>query len=239
MIAIGTRTQSSVRHGRIAPSMALSIAVHVLALAAWLVAPQPTHSSADASVFAVQLVAAPPPAPEPEPEPAPQPQPPAPQPPQPAPRPLPAPTKVIPAKPAAAPARQTLASTAPVAAVGAAQPVSTATAAEVNTAEAGEAVAVPAPSARAADSDDYVRMVWARIMRFRPDRVRFAGSVRLRFSLDTDGGVTTVEVVESSGSALLDRTALDAVQRAAPFPPPPGSAVPRTPFEIPFHFVKG
>jgi len=46
------------------------------------------------------------------------------------------------------------------------------------------------------------------------------GKVLVRFSVRTDGTVEGVEVVESSGSSILDREALEAVRRAAlpPFP---------------------
>lgn len=43
----------------------------------------------------------------------------------------------------------------------------------------------------------------------------------VKFSLDFAGNVTSLKLVESSGSRLLDQEAEATVRRAAPFPPPP------------------
>lgn len=48
-----------------------------------------------------------------------------------------------------------------------------------------------------------------------------AGTVRLSFSIDRNGGVHNVRVVGSSGSGLLDRETLSLAERASPMPPPP------------------
>jgi periplasmic protein TonB len=47
------------------------------------------------------------------------------------------------------------------------------------------------------------------------------GIAQVAFSLDRKGRVTSSRVLASSGSAALDRAALDMIQRAQPFPPPP------------------
>lgn len=47
------------------------------------------------------------------------------------------------------------------------------------------------------------------------------GTVRVRFVVRTDGSVEGVEVVTSSGYEVLDRAAVDAVKRAAPYDRPP------------------
>jgi len=47
------------------------------------------------------------------------------------------------------------------------------------------------------------------------------GVANVRFVIEADGSVDGVEVVSSSGYFLLDRAAVDAVRRAAPFPPLP------------------
>jgi protein TonB len=44
------------------------------------------------------------------------------------------------------------------------------------------------------------------------------------FTVSASGGVTAVRLAGSSGSAVLDKAALDAVRRAAPFPPIPEDA---------------
>ena len=63
----------------------------------------------------------------------------------------------------------------------------------------------------------------ARLERYKryPDGARDHGIAQLAFSVDRSGGVHNARVVRSSGSALLDRAAVDLVQRAAPLPPPP------------------
>lgn len=50
------------------------------------------------------------------------------------------------------------------------------------------------------------------------------GETRVSFVVAADGSVGTMRVVGSSGSDILDEAALDAVRRAAPFPPIPESA---------------
>jgi protein TonB len=47
------------------------------------------------------------------------------------------------------------------------------------------------------------------------------GDAEVAFSVDRRGGVHRVRLVRGTGSALLDRDALDWVARAAPLPPPP------------------
>jgi protein TonB len=48
------------------------------------------------------------------------------------------------------------------------------------------------------------------------------GSAELVFTIMSDGAVQDLRIARSSGEALLDEAALEAVSRAAPFPPPPG-----------------
>jgi protein TonB len=48
------------------------------------------------------------------------------------------------------------------------------------------------------------------------------GIVEVRFRIGIDGVVAAVEVVRSSGHALLDQDSTDTVRRAAPYPPIPG-----------------
>jgi len=47
------------------------------------------------------------------------------------------------------------------------------------------------------------------------------GVVKVRFVIESSGNIGSVRVVNSSGHSLLDRAAVEAVQRAAPFPPIP------------------
>ncbi|MEP9395879.1 TonB family protein [Mesorhizobium sp. KR2-14] len=50
------------------------------------------------------------------------------------------------------------------------------------------------------------------------------GETRVSFVVAADGSVSSIRMVGSSGSAALDEAALDAVRRAAPFPPIPDAA---------------
>lgn len=231
-----TPAQASPRAGH-PRAVAFSAALHLLLAAAWMIAPPPSRDLG-AEAMTVELLAEaakPEPAP-PTPEPA-KPEPPKPEakpePPKPAPKPMP---KPIPAARAPTPTPAPIPATSTATArEAAAQPVMSAAEAPpaAEAAPAANAVAAPPIASRTAERDDYLRMVWSRIMRFRPERVPFAGTTRLRFTLAADGALLTVDIAESSGSGLLDRAALDAVRRAAPFPPPPADALT---FEIPFQF---
>lgn len=55
-------------------------------------------------------------------------------------------------------------------------------------------------------------------------RRKVKGQARVQFVIDASGRVGSVEVVTSSGSAILDRAAIETVRRAAPFPPIPMEA---------------
>jgi protein TonB len=49
------------------------------------------------------------------------------------------------------------------------------------------------------------------------------GTVQVAFSIDRKGRVTSSHVAKSSGSASLDREALQLIQRSQPFPTPPAT----------------
>jgi len=53
---------------------------------------------------------------------------------------------------------------------------------------------------------------------------RLRGEVQVAFTVSGGGGVGGVRIARSSGSPVLDRAALETVQRAAPFPPIPADA---------------
>ncbi len=56
---------------------------------------------------------------------------------------------------------------------------------------------------------------------------RVSGTAEIRFSVGADGAPRDISLIRSSGSALLDREALETVTRAAPFPAyPTALAVP-------------
>jgi protein TonB len=83
------------------------------------------------------------------------------------------------------------------------------------TAEPGTAAAVA----------NYPGQVMRRISRQGRPRLRHAGpDAVVAFRIAASGGLAGASIARSSGNAELDRAALSLVQRAAPFPPPPGGA---------------
>lgn len=63
------------------------------------------------------------------------------------------------------------------------------------------------------------------------------GTVRIGFTLNAAGGVTSVRLVASSGAAVLDEAAVAAARRASPFPAiPPELGRSSIPFTIPVRF---
>lgn len=98
-----------------------------------------------------------------------------------------------------------------------------------------EQAAQPAPIRREAGGRDAARygdMVMRQIARLRRAKAPDRGVVTVGFEVGTDGGLRRVTVVASSGSAALDRVAVDHIRRAAPFPPPPEGAATRFAFEF-------
>ena len=67
----------------------------------------------------------------------------------------------------------------------------------------------------------------------RAARGRGRGEVWVRFTVEASGQVSGVRVVRSSGDAGVDQAGLSAVQRAAPFAPPPGGGMT---FDVPLAF---
>lgn len=65
-------------------------------------------------------------------------------------------------------------------------------------------------------------------------RQGISGTTMIGFTVSADGGVSRLRVAGSSGSSVLDSAALDAVQRAAPFPPfPDGAGIGSKPYVVP------
>jgi protein TonB len=79
-----------------------------------------------------------------------------------------------------------------------------------------------------------------RALRYPPQARRqgLSGEVHVRFTVASNGSVSTVSIARSSGSPILDEAALATVKRAAPFPPIPSEAG-RTswPFTVPLAFT--
>ncbi|MCX5512218.1 hypothetical protein C3941_09105 [Kaistia algarum] len=75
----------------------------------------------------------------------------------------------------------------------------------------------------AALASAYAGRVSAKLRRARryPDGTSERGTAHVAFSIGAGGTVSGLRIVASSGDGALDGAALDAVRRAAPFPPPP------------------
>lgn len=89
-------------------------------------------------------------------------------------------------------------------------------------AEAGAGAAASAAGNAAASN--YPGEVMRRIQRTRQVRTNARGRAIVGFTVATNGALATVSLQRGSGSAELDRIALDHIRRAAPFPPPPHGA---------------
>ncbi|MCT2400373.1 energy transducer TonB family protein [Novosphingobium mangrovi (ex Huang et al. 2023)] len=95
----------------------------------------------------------------------------------------------------------------------------------------------PSPEAAADVLDAYRQQIWNRILAARPRGARGSGTVQIRFRIDRNGALLSADIVGSSGRFMLDRMALQAVRRAAPFPPPPESlGTPPLAFTVPVAF---
>lgn len=64
-------------------------------------------------------------------------------------------------------------------------------------------------------------------------RMNWSGKTTVAFTIDENGSVHALKVVESSGYQILDKSALEAVRNVAPFPEPPV----RTRIVIPISFT--
>jgi protein TonB len=56
-------------------------------------------------------------------------------------------------------------------------------------------------------------------------RSKVQGVVEIEFTIGRDGEMVSADIVMSSGSRILDRTALDAVKKVAPFAKPPKGSI--------------
>ncbi len=87
----------------------------------------------------------------------------------------------------------------------------------------GAARKAAAQSGNAATSN-YPGQVMRRIARVPKPRVNARGTAVIAFVVSGDGGLERVSVAQSSGSAALDKAAVDVIRKAAPFPVPPRRA---------------
>jgi protein TonB len=102
--------------------------------------------------------------------------------------------------------------------------------------DASAAAASPDGKAAAAAGNaaaaNYPGQVLRQITRLRRPRAPDRGTVVVGFVIAGSGQLASVRVVRSSGSAALDRLAVEHIRRAAPFPPPPPSAQTSFSFEF-------
>lgn len=83
----------------------------------------------------------------------------------------------------------------------------------------------------------YARLLRARIEQVKPKGVASPGVTVVTFTVASDGSLATAEISSGSGNARLDRTALDAIRAAAPFPfPPAGATATQRTFVVPYRF---
>lgn len=75
-----------------------------------------------------------------------------------------------------------------------------------------------------AAASNYPGEVMQRITRIGKPRVRASGVAVVRFAIGGNGALAGLSIAQSSGSARLDRAAMQVIERAAPFPPPPPGA---------------
>ncbi|MFN3575430.1 MAG: TonB family protein [Tabrizicola sp.] len=79
---------------------------------------------------------------------------------------------------------------------------------------------------------NYGASVLKKIRKTKKAKAPAGGTVVVGFSISDSGGLASVRVLRSSGSAELDQVAADHIRRAAPFPPPPPGAERRFSFEF-------
>ncbi len=91
-------------------------------------------------------------------------------------------------------------------------------------------------SARTGAANSYKNIVQARVAANRPGVAVSSGRVEVAFGVNSAGGLAYARIIRSSGNTALNQSALGAVRRAAPFPPPPPGA--DRSFTMPFTFNK-
>ncbi|MFQ6554223.1 TonB family protein [Aestuariibius insulae] len=91
-------------------------------------------------------------------------------------------------------------------------------------AQAGVSSGQAVEAGTTAAATNYPGEVMRRISRVPKPRVGSRGLAVVSFSIAASGGLQSASIAQSSGSARLDQAALQVIQRAAPFPPPPAGA---------------
>ncbi|WP_158964334.1 energy transducer TonB family protein [Chachezhania sediminis] len=89
---------------------------------------------------------------------------------------------------------------------------------------AGATAQSAANSTGNAAASNYPGKVYRAIARAKRGRVSIRGGARVSFRIATNGALEGISIARSSGSAELDRFAVQQIRRAAPFPVPPAGA---------------
>lgn len=99
--------------------------------------------------------------------------------------------------------------------------------------QAAASASASAPSAGARPEggglspDAYARAVLKKVRSTKRQSGVGRGVAVVGFTIATDGGLRSVQLLQSSGNADLDEVALDHIRRSAPFPAPPQEALQR------------
>jgi protein TonB len=92
-------------------------------------------------------------------------------------------------------------------------------------------------SASRGNALSYGARVRAQLTRNKPTAMGIRGTVYVSFGISSDGAIRYLKVSESSGSAMLDNTALAVIRKSAPFGEPPPDLTPKQlAYVIPFYF---
>ena len=107
---------------------------------------------------------------------------------------------------------------------------------EAQSTTASNAAASAPAAASAGVVREYAHNVAETLRKARPKGAGALGTVRVKFSIDLDGSVTSVEVSKSSGSGKLDELAVAAVRRTRFQMPPQGLTSAERFYELPYYF---
>jgi TonB family protein len=108
--------------------------------------------------------------------------------------------------------------------------------AEAQSNRASDATASAPAAASAGVVREYAHNVAETLRKARPKGAGALGTVRVKFSIELDGSVTSVEVAKSSGNGKLDELAVAAVRRTKFRTPPQGLTSAERFYELPYYF---
>ena len=101
---------------------------------------------------------------------------------------------------------------------------------------AGDTTASAPAAASAGVARHYAHNVAEALRKTKPRSVGVSGAVRVKFSIELDGSVASVEIGKSSGNPKLDEMAMEAVRRTKFRTPPEGLTSAERFYELPYYF---